>query len=175
MAKKYMNGYLDIEARVLALIEKREKYTSEVDRASDLFERATRATSTMTATRVSGTPQHDGMANAVLEMIRYKEYAAEHRQAYGRIGARLCIEIDRLADALGVRLALIERLSDERYKAVMTMRYIDGWAWSRIISACNHALDRKERTVYMIHGEALEEIRLMMMQRQPDASGRAGG
>lgn len=164
-AKKYLLEYLETEIRVLAEIRKYNELSRNMDRVGELYERATRATSSMTATRISGTPRHDGMANAVLEILQYKQYAKQHRLEYGKLSQVLCEHIDHMADMLAARLAVIDRLSDERQKTVLTLRYVCGLPWQSIMDICEKpgsGVDRRERTVYSLHGEALEEIRRWM-------------
>lgn len=159
--KAYMWGYRAIVNRVESLIRERERLERGLDRVDSAWQRATRATSRMTATRISGTGDHDSMANAVLDIIRYKGDAASSAASLGKLGERINREIDAAADALAVRLSMIDRLSDERYKAVMVMRYVEGMDWERVC----HALHYESRWVFVLHGKALEEIRRMMFER----------
>lgn len=164
-AKKYLWGYRAIVQRIEALRRERERAEKAVDRLDIAYDRAYRATSRMTATRVSGTGQHDGMANAVLDIIRWRDVAKQGGERANAITRRLDREILAAADALAARLALIDQLSDERYKTVMVMRYVEGLEWNAIIQRCkmpDDAVDRRERTVFAYHGKALEEIRRLM-------------
>lgn len=162
--KIYMRGYRDIVCQIRSLLRERDRHMREVGRYDDAFERATKATSRMRAVSISGTPKHDGMANAVMDMIRFSDAARSGGEAADAVASKLGEKVLHLCEALEVRLSLIDRLSDERYKTVMLMRYIEGADWARIIKACDNpesGVDRRARQVFYFHGKALEEIRLM--------------
>lgn len=103
-------------------------------------ETATRATSKLTAERVSGTSMKDGMANAVIKGIETEE--------------RLQRTINNLSEALTVRLMLIEEMQDEWEKLVLTERYINGRSWNNVF----RRIPYERAKVFMIHGQALEHF-----------------
>ena len=163
-AKVYMLGYRDIVARCEALIRRRDKHLRDVGRYDDAWNRATKATSRLRAVAISGTGMHDGMANAVLDMIRLEATAHQGDGTDDETDA-LNAAITHAAEALKVRLTLIDRLTDGRYKTVMVMRDVEGAPWEKIIRMCDRAdsgIDRRERQVFRLHGRALEEIRAML-------------
>ena len=152
-AKRFLLEYRDIEGNALAHLRKYELCARNLDRVCELFERATRATSSMTATRMSGTPMHDGMANAVLEMVRLKDYATEHLGGYDGKLDFLLEDLARLADAGRERLELIARLKSEQQKRLLFLRYICGMRWESMAREMGYSVDN----LYKLHGRALAE------------------
>ncbi len=130
MAKQYLYGYLALKRRRSALME-------EWEQARQV---ATRATSRVTAVRVSGTGRKDGMANAVLRSVEIEE--------------RLKRLVDHLAEAMDARIWMIEQIPDEWEKTVLTQRYICGKRWEEI--AANLPFEIAQ--VYRIHGRALQSF-----------------
>jgi len=64
---------------------------------------------------------------------------------------RLRQVIAHTGEALAARLALIERLPDERQKTLVTLRYIDGLNWEKI----GYAMHYERTQVFAIHSQAL--------------------
>lgn len=129
----YLNQYKAMKLRREDLVEELEY----------IRQKATKATSRITAERVSGTGMHDSMANAVIKGIETEE--------------KLARLIANLEECLNMRLWLIEQLTDEWEKTVLTERYIKGRDWE----GRNGILSRIpfERTVmFEIHGRALEHF-----------------
>lgn len=157
-AKRYLQEYRDIEGSLKDHIRKYNLMRSNLDKVSELFERATKATSTVNALRVSGTPQHDGMANAVLEMVRLKDFAREHRGDYDGALDYLLDDLARLAREGEKRLNLINALSDEKLRRLMFLRYICLTGWESIARDMGYGLDN----VYKLHGKALAEANRML-------------
>lgn len=152
-AKIYLRQYRDIEGNVYDHVRKYNICRNSLEKISDAFERATRATSTLTAVRISGTPQHDSMANAVLEMVRLKDFVKQHRGDYDGVLDYLLDDLARLAQAGADRLSLISTLSDERYKRLLFLRYICGKRWEAIAHDMGYGVDN----IYKLHGKALHE------------------
>lgn len=103
-------------------------------------ENATRATSRMTAERVSGTGARDSMANAAVKAVEVER--------------RLNTTIRNLEEALGMRVWLIEQLKDEREKTLLTERYISGRSWEEIQSR----MFLGRTAVFKLHGYALQHF-----------------
>ena len=61
--------------------------------------------------------------------------------------------IAHAGEALSARLLLVERLPDERQKTLLTLRYINGWAWERI----GYEMHYERTQVFDIHNQALRE------------------
>lgn len=112
---------------------------------------ATRATSRMTAERMSGTGKKDGMANAAIKAVEV-EKRLEHL-------------IDVIKEELDFRLQLIEELEDEWEKTILTLRYISGLDWDDILPQIPY----ERSTMYEIHGEALEHFwEIFKIRKSPD-------
>lgn len=63
-------------------------------------------------------------------------------------------EIDLLVELKEQARTLIHRLTDERYKAVLTEYYLNHKTWEQVADCMNYDL----RWVYRIHGKALKEF-----------------
>ena len=133
-AKAYLSKYCGLKSRVDDLEEELE-YIGEL---------ATKATSRITAERVSGTSMKDGMANAVLRGLDAKE------------------EIERivshLKEQLAVRLILIEEMEDENEKLLLTELYINGREWRDVLQRMERKLHYGRTKVFEIHGLALNHF-----------------
>lgn len=123
------------------------KYTALKLRRDDLKDElamirqmATRATSRITAERISGTPNKDGMANAAIKAVAVEK--------------KLETTINNIKEALDVRLWLIEQLKDEWEKTILTERYINGRGWEDILAR----IPFERSSMFEIHGEALEHF-----------------
>jgi hypothetical protein len=128
----------------LTLRKRRDALLEELDR---LREANQRATSRLTATRLSGTGGHASFADGAIRVVD------------GEASLRHIIEhIDECLDA---RLAVIEQLPDERQKLVLTYRYINGCGWDEIMNVMHY----QERQVFEHHGRALFEIMRLLKVR----------
>lgn len=106
-----------------------------------LREQATRATSRLSATRLSGTGGHDSMANAALKIIRNEEKLVE--------------QIAHLEEAVAARMALIAQLEDPRERRVLELRYLHGLGEDELCRRMNLSAAQ----LWRVHGEALESLR----------------
>jgi DNA-directed RNA polymerase specialized sigma subunit len=140
-AKVYLSAYPAMKKRLEDLKEELEY----------IRETATRATSKLTAERVSGTSMKDGMANAVIKGIETEE--------------RLQRTISNLSEALTVRLMLIEELPDEWEKLILTERYINGKGWNQIIKRIPYS----EVQAFRMHGFALNHYWEIYKKHQNDS------
>lgn len=132
--KKYL-----IEYR--ALIQRRDALLDELDR---LREASVRATGHISAVPPSGSFNPSAREDAVIRVIDAE--------------TRLNDVIEHIGEALAARLALIERLEDERHKTLITLRYINGWAWERI----GYEMHYERTQVFEIHGQAIKEAQHVM-------------
>lgn len=134
-AKRYLMEYH-------ALVERRNALTEELER----FREATvRATGRLSPARPSGKPNGSGAReDAMLRVVDAEE-------SLRRV-------IDHLGEALTVRLALIERLEDERQKTLLTLRYINGIGWEQI----GYRMHYERTQVFAIHAGALEAVQALM-------------
>lgn len=110
------------------------------DELRQIRENATRATSRMTAERVSGTSARDSMANAAVKAVGVEK--------------RLETTIRNLEEALNMRVWLIEQMKDEREKTLLIERYISGRSWEEI----QHRMFVSKATMHRIHGFALQNF-----------------
>ena len=133
-AKRYLLEYLPLRKRRDALLD-------ELDRTQ---EASMRATSRLTATRLSGTSGHGGFENNAIRYVDCEAVLQKH--------------IDRIGRCLEERLDMIDRLPDERQKLVLTYRYVNGWRWEEIMNVMNYA----EKQIFRYHGAALAEIQRFM-------------
>ena len=120
------------------LLRTRDALLDELDRVR---EGSTRATSRLTATRVSGMPTRDGVANAAVRTLDCEE--------------QLRALVDNLDKALQARVDAIAALTDGRCRELMTYRYVCGWGWERIAATMNYDL----RWLLRLHGEALQQVK----------------
>ena len=133
-AKHWLSDYRDLCCRRDALV-------SELD---DLRAATTRATSHLSQAHIQRLPAHASFEERSLELIE-----AQHR---------LAELIAHISESLTARLALIEQLSDERHRLVLTLRYINGLEWFKV----EHAMHYERRQVFYFHSEALKEAAKLM-------------
>ena len=133
-AKRYLMEYR-------ALIQRRDALLDELDR---LREASMRATGRISAVPPSGSFDPGARENATLRVVDAE--------------ARLSEVIAHIGEALTARLALIERLEDERHKTLLTLRYINGWVWERI----GYEMHYERTQVFDIHNQAIREAQLVL-------------
>lgn len=113
-------------------------------RAEKYRELAMQATGRADAIRVSGTPDHSKVEKYVLELVE------THEELQQRIAGLL--RESRRAERL------IGKIADERYHAVLQLRYLCGCSWEEI----SQRLCFTPRWVHKLHGEALIALEKMM-------------
>lgn len=127
---EYLRQALRADARIEALME----------RSGRLYDKATRATSTIRAERISGTVARSNVELGVVEMLD------------------LADEIVAEAKALTAKIKKIERVigavKDQRHRDLLRWRYLNGWTWERITERMGR--DNVSWT-HKLHGEALIE------------------
>ena len=136
-AKVYLRQYNDMKLR-------RDDLREEL---ITIRQNATRATSRMTAERVSGTSARDSMANAAVKAVE-----AEKRLE------RLILNI---TEALDMRASLIERMKDEREKTLLTEFYIR----NRSVEEIQKRMFISRSTFWRIHGYALQNFWYIYLHR----------
>ena len=134
LAKRWLSDYRDLCCRRDALADELESL-----RASTL-----RATGHLSQAHVSRLPAHGSFEERSLELVEAQN--------------RLKQLVDHISESLAVRLALIEHLSDERFRLVLTLRYINGLEWFKV----EHAMHYERRQVFYFHSEALKEVGKLM-------------
>lgn len=126
----YLGEYKAIKQRISCL-------QNELD---DIRENATRATSRITAERISGTPMKDGMANAAVRAVDVER--------------RMEILIEHQRECLDMRLFLIEQMENESEKLVLTLRYVRCLRWDEISRQMHYG----QTATYELHGRALQSF-----------------
>ena len=129
-AKTFLRQYRGMVARCNAL--------SRAIREAE--EQATDVSVHLKPVSVQTSASGDAMLNSVIRMVEATEQLQEEKA--------------RCDQALQEVLTAINAVADETQKAVLTMRYVEGLAWTDIQEQINY-----ERTqTLVIHGRALEEV-----------------
>lgn len=108
---------------------------------AQLREQSTRATSRLSATRLSGTGMHDAMAGNAIRIVEAEE--------------RLEKIIADWAEALAVRVTLLSMMEDPRERRLLELRYLHGLSIEDICVRLN--MERMQ--VWRVQGSALEHFR----------------
>ena len=133
-AKAWLRGYLDEKGRMESLIRTIDNLSAQ----------CLRATSRLTATRLSGTGSHGGFEGTAIRKIDAEE--------------ELRMRIEHIHEYLLVREVMISRIEDSRQRRLLTLRYLEGMSWNRI--ECEMGYEKAQ--VHRIHGDALNEMRRIM-------------
>lgn len=134
IAKRWLSEYRDLCCRRDALMDELDTL-----RASTL-----RAAGHLSVAHVQRLPAHGSFEERSLELIEAQN--------------RLKQLVEHISESLAVRLALIEQLSDERFRLVLTLRYVNGLEWFKV----EHAMHYERRQVFYFHAEALKEVGKLM-------------
>lgn len=110
------------------------------ERAQRYREMAMRATGRITATRLSGTPRRSALEDNVLSMMD------THRE--------LQQQIQQLMRETRCAEKLIANLKDERFRAVLQLRYLCGMGWEEVADKLHFSV----RWVHKLHGQALRRL-----------------
>ena len=129
-AKTFLRQYRGMVARCNAL--------SRAIREAE--EQATDVSVHLKPVSVQTSASGDAMLNSVIRMVEATEQLQEEKA--------------RCDQALQEVLAAINAVADETQKAVLTMRYVEGLAWTKIAEMIGY----EERQTYVIHGRALAEV-----------------
>jgi hypothetical protein len=111
----------------------------------------------LTALRAATTRATGHLSQAHIRLTghgSFEERSLEFIEAQNRLRQLL----DHISESLAVRLALIEQLSDERFRLVLTLRYINGLEWFKV----EHAMHYERRQVFYFHAVALKEAGRLM-------------
>ncbi len=109
-------------------------------RAERYREMAMRATGRVDAVRLSGTSRHSNVETYVLELIE--------------VHAELQKEIARLRKKAQAAARIIATLPDDRYRAVLQLRYLCALDWQEIADRLHFSL----RWVHKLHNGALCQL-----------------
>ena len=132
--KRYLMEYQALTCRRDALLQELERLHADTQRTGGRI----------SAVRGSGQPNTSGHEDAMLRVVDAQ--------------ARLQKLIDHMYEALLVRLALIERLSDERHKTILTLRYINGYTWEAI----GYQMHYERTQIFEIHNAALRDAQALL-------------
>lgn len=116
------------------------RYENLRDELIEIRENATRATSRMTAERISGTGKKDGMANAAIKAVETEN--------------KLDYTMRSIEDGLNHRVWVIEQMEDEWEKTILNERYIKGRGWEDIL----RRIPFERSTMFELHGRALNHF-----------------
>lgn len=160
-AKEYLLGYRAVMLNLENHIREYNRLSSQYERIQQNYDRATKATSSMTALRVSGTPDHDGMANAVIDIVDIKRQIEQRRGKCDGTLDWLLDDMQQLAQAGKERLEIVNRVPDQRLKTLLYMRYfMPPMTWVqlafRLSDITNHECGVDN--AYKLHGKALSEV-----------------
>lgn len=128
-AREYMRRLLRKSARIDALHERQRRYTTLAER--------------MTAS-------YSGMPGGKRQASRVEEYACKAADLARELDRR----IDDYVDLVREAEQLIAQLRDDRYRDVLTFRYLNGWRFPRVARAMGY--DRKY--TYRLHEQALRAL-----------------
>lgn len=129
-AKRELQEYRQLDKRISEMTE----------RIASLMDRATRATASMEAERVSGTGARSNVETAVVTKIQLE------RQMDGMID-------DLRARRFAIHNA-IDAMQDTREKRILELRYIDGRSWVNVMMK----MEISETWSKTIHASALEHF-----------------
>ena len=132
--KDWLRQLPQIEARIRSKEAQIRKYR----------EMATRATSSMEATRVSGSSNRSRVEDAVVGICDLEESAKE--------------DLRELAMYRRDAMEVIRRVPDVRHRDILEMHYVTGWSLRRIAEEMHY----QERWVQILHGLALNEARRVL-------------
>jgi DNA-directed RNA polymerase specialized sigma24 family protein len=147
-AKAFLRRYRSICGRVDAL-------QRAIDEA---MQRAMNTSITLKEIKVLSSPaEHDPMATDVCTAVDATEILREEKA--------------KADAALREILAAIDSVADERQKAVLTMRYVNGNGFAEIADTLHYS----EPAIFVAHGRALEAVNRWMERRAGnDGTGTAG-
>ncbi|MDD6040515.1 MAG: sigma factor-like helix-turn-helix DNA-binding protein [Clostridia bacterium] len=129
-ARMMLRDVRHCQLRTLALCARAERYR----------EMAMQATGRTDAIRVSGTGERSKVETYILELWDVHNELQE--------------EIARLTEKSRQTEQLIKTLPDERYRAVLELRYLCGMTWEEIASRLHFTL----RWVHKLHRDAIDQL-----------------
>lgn len=132
--KRYLMEYHTLVCRRDALLQELEHLRAAAQRTSGRI----------TAEIRSAAPNPGSREDAMLRVVDAQ--------------TRLQTLVDHICEALLVRLALIDRLSDERHKTLLTLRYINALPWETI----GYQMHYERTQLFEIHTAALREAQTLL-------------
>lgn len=134
-AKEFLNQVREAEKELVAISAKRRHFM-------DLMMSIGANTSSAVITKPTGASKTEAAAIGILEMTamladKEREYTAIVKRAE----------------------ALIAKLKHEKFRQVLTYRYLCDWSWKSIMDEMRY---KDEKSVYRCHGYALRELQKLM-------------
>ena len=133
MAKEYLYQAYRLDQQI----------NSKLEQVARLKHMAMQATGRFQAERISGTPQHSPMEDAVTKLVDL-EYEINE-------------DIDRLVDLKREMAGLIAKISNPSHRVLLELRYFGGNTWEDISSKMSYDLS----WVCRLHGRALQEVEVI--------------
>ena len=133
MAKEYLYQAYRLDQQI----------NSKLEQVARLKHMAMQATGRFQAERISGTPQHSPMEDAVTKLVDL-EYEINE-------------DIDRLVDLKREMAGLIAKISNPSHRVLLELRYFGGNTWEDISSKMSYDLS----WVFRLHGRALQEVEVI--------------
>ena len=139
--KEFLNQYLEATSKI----------NGKLDEIRKLRSLAVKVTQTLTPNRISSGENRGRVETAVAKIVDMeKEVSAD---------------IGQLRDVKRIVEGAIERVSDERYRKVLRLKYINGKTWAQICTALYSErsdfpdkYDSYLRNIYRWHGIGLQQI-----------------
>lgn len=129
--KEYLSRYLEADREINA----------KLDEISQLRAKITGTGISLNPDKVQTSPPSDTMARIVDKIVDMEKEVDE--------------EIDQLREIKREVYQVIFSLSDERYRAVLRRRYINGKTWEQIAVELHYSY----KQVCRIHGKALQKLK----------------
>lgn len=128
LAKDYLTQAYRIDQRI----------NSKIEQVSSLHELATKATSTLSDTPLSGTRKTHGMEDIICKMMDLE--------------AEINADIDRLVDLKREIIMLIKSVSNMECQTILELRYLCFKSWEQIAVDMCYSIHH----LYKMHNDALE-------------------
>lgn len=129
--KRELKKYRSLDQHINSLLVERRMW----------FDRATKITPNMDG-MPQGSGQGDKISSAVIKIVELDQ--------------KINDEIDRLIETREKIMGAIKNVDDERFRALLIYRYIDGMTWEQIALETHYSYMQ----VCRLHGLALEKIML---------------
>lgn len=134
-AKEYLNQLRNLDKEINAKLDQRDYLRSM----------ATRTSPKLLGDSSSGGNgwSNDRMADCVAKLVDLER--------------EIDRKVDRLADLKAEAIEKIDAVENADYRLLLTLRYINGWAWEKIAKYMKYSLDH---TKGYLHGQALLKIKV---------------
>ncbi len=138
-AKKFFSTCRRIDMRINARLEERCR----------IMDLATRCTPSY-----SGMPHASGVSNRIEDaVVRLDELSGE-----------LAKEIDFYVHLRRLAHEVVRRLPDDRYRDILTLRYLNGYSWGRVAEEMGY----ESNYIWRVHGHALLEAQQVLAELSKD-------